>query len=52
MIAYGSFDYARLVAHAMAGAAQHEGAALYAGLPDSRDRRFIEALPAWVLARS
>jgi len=52
MDAHSSLDYARRVAHALAGAAQHEGAALYRGLPDTRDRRFIEALPAWVLARS
>ena len=52
MEAYGSLEYARQVAHGMAGAALHEYAALYGGLADSRDRRFIEALPAWVLART
>jgi geranylgeranyl diphosphate synthase, type II len=52
MDAHSSLDYARRVAQALAGAAQHEGVALYGGLPDTRDRRFIEALPSWVLARS
>jgi len=49
---YGCLDHARRVAHALAGAARHEFEALYAGMPDSRDLRFISALPAWVLARS
>jgi len=49
---HGSIDHARQVAHALAGAAVHECAILYAGLPDSRDKRFIEALPRWVLARA
>jgi geranylgeranyl diphosphate synthase type II len=52
MDAHGSLDYARRVAHALAGAARHEAAPLYDGVPDSRDRRFIEALPEWVLSRS
>jgi len=52
MEACGSLDYARRIAHALAGAAQHEYEALYVGLPDSRDRQFIAALPEWVLARS
>lgn len=50
--AHGSIDYARQQAHAFAGAARHECALLYAGLPDSRDRRFIEELPRWVLERA
>jgi geranylgeranyl diphosphate synthase type II len=52
MDAYGCIEYARQAAHGMAGAARHEAQALYADLPDSRDKRFIEALPNWVLARS
>ncbi len=52
MHAYDCLEYARQIAHAFAGAAQHEFAALFGGLPDSRDRRFIEALPHWVLERS
>lgn len=49
---YGSIDYARQVAHGLAGAATHEFGKIYGGLPDSRDKRFIEALPAWVIERS
>jgi geranylgeranyl diphosphate synthase type II len=45
MDAYGSLEYGRRVAHALAGVAQYECASLYAGFPDSPDRRFIEALP-------
>jgi geranylgeranyl diphosphate synthase type II len=52
MEVHGCLEYAREVAHGLAGAANHECGALYAGLPDSRDRRFIEALPTWVLART
>jgi geranylgeranyl diphosphate synthase type II len=52
MDAYGSIDYARQVAHGLAGAAQYEFANLYGHLPDSRDKRFLEALPAWVITRN
>jgi geranylgeranyl diphosphate synthase type II len=52
MDAHGCLEHARRMAHALAGAARHEGALLHARLPDSRDRRFIEALPTWVLSRS
>jgi geranylgeranyl diphosphate synthase type II len=47
----GSIEYARQVAHALAGAATEEYEQLYAGLPDSSDRRFISELPVWVLER-
>jgi geranylgeranyl diphosphate synthase type II len=50
--AYGSIEYAKAVAHALAGAAQHEWAACEAELPASRDRGFLAALPEWVLTRS
>jgi geranylgeranyl diphosphate synthase type II len=50
--ACGALDHARQTAHALAGAASHEFETLYASVPDSRDRRFIAALPAWVLARA
>ena len=49
---YGSLEYARQAAHALAGAAQHEFTQLHAHLPDSRDKRFLEALPAWVIERN
>ncbi len=52
MDAYGCIDYARQVAHGLAGAADHEFTLLYQHLPDSRDKRFIEALPAWVIERN
>jgi geranylgeranyl diphosphate synthase type II len=40
------------VAHGLAGAAQHEFQGAYADLPDSRDKRFLEALPRWALERT
>ena len=49
---YGCVDYARKVAHGLAGAAQHEFSQMYSELPDSRDKRFVEALPTWVLSRA
>jgi geranylgeranyl diphosphate synthase, type II len=52
MEAYGCLDYARQVAHGLAGAAAHECDLLYSALPESRDKRFIQALPTWVLARN
>lgn len=52
MDAYGCIDYARQVAHGLAGAADHEFTLLYQHLPDSRDKRFIAALPAWVIERN
>jgi len=52
MNAYGCIDYARQLAHGLAGAAQHEFANLYGHLPDSRDKRFLEALPVWVIERN
>jgi geranylgeranyl diphosphate synthase type II len=52
MDAHGSLDYARQVAHGLAGAAQHEFNQLYGHLPDSRDKRFLAALPAWVIQRN
>jgi geranylgeranyl diphosphate synthase type II len=49
---YDSIGYARQAAHGLAGAARYEFAQLYGGLPDSPDKRFIEALPEWVIRRS
>lgn len=51
MDAYGCIEYARQVAHAMAGAARHEFACCFGRLPDSRDKRFIEDMVRWVIAR-
>ena len=49
---YGSIDYARQAAHGLAGAAQYEFLQSCGDLPDSRDRRFIAALPEWFIHRS
>lgn len=52
MEAMGCLEHARAMAHALAGAALHEYSLLYASVPDSRDKRFIEALCTWVLDRT
>ncbi len=52
MDAHQCLEYARQTAHALAGAALHEYARLYADVPDGRDKRFIEAVVTWVLERS
>ncbi len=49
---HGCVDYARQVAHGLAGAALHEYALLYSSLPDSRDKRFIQGLVTWVFERT
>ncbi len=49
---YACLDYARHVAHALAGAAEHEFAASFGSLPESADKQFIAALPSWVIARA
>jgi geranylgeranyl diphosphate synthase, type II len=49
---HGCIEYARQVAHGLAGAAVHEYALLYAGLPDSRDKQFVEGLVTWVFERT
>jgi geranylgeranyl diphosphate synthase type II len=48
---YGCIDYARQVAHGLAGAAQHEFSKVCGHLPDSDDKRFVQALAVWVLSR-
>lgn len=49
---YGAIDYARQVAHGLAGAALHEFSLAFAELPDSPDKDFLAALPTWVLERT
>ncbi|HYO72657.1 MAG TPA: polyprenyl synthetase family protein [Archangium sp.] len=49
---YGSIDYARQVAHGLAGAALHEFALAFADVPDSPDKEFLAALPTWVIERA
>jgi geranylgeranyl diphosphate synthase type II len=48
----GAIEYAQRIAHGLAGAALHEFARAFDGVPDSPDKRFLEALPTWVLART
>ncbi len=50
--AHGCIEYARQVAHGLAGAALHEFQSAYADLPDSRDKRFLKALVPWVIERA
>jgi geranylgeranyl diphosphate synthase, type II len=52
MKAHGSLEYAQRVAHALAGAAAHEFATAFANTADSDARRFLEALPSWVIERT
>jgi geranylgeranyl diphosphate synthase type II len=49
---YDCIEYARRVAHGLAGAARHEFSVAFQSLPDSRDKQFIEALPTWVIERA
>ncbi len=49
---YDCLDYAREVAHGLAGAALHEFSIAFRGLPDTRDRRFVEGLATWVFERT
>lgn len=49
---YGSLDYARQVAHGLAGAALHEFSRVFSELPDSPDKDFLAALPTWVIERT
>ena len=46
-----SLDYARGVAQGLAGAALHEHEAAFAGVPESRDKRFIAELASWIFRR-
>jgi len=49
---YDCLEYARRVAQGLAGAAQYEFSVAFQALPDSRDKRFVEALPTWVIERN
>jgi geranylgeranyl diphosphate synthase type II len=49
---YEVLDHARHLAHVLAGAALHEFEVAYGGVAESRDKRFIAALPSWVLERN
>jgi geranylgeranyl diphosphate synthase, type II len=49
---YDSIDYARRVAHGLAGAASLEFERNFNTLPESRDLRFVRELPTWVIHRA
>ena len=49
---HGSIEYARQIAHGLAGAATVEFARAFVGLPESRDLAFVHELPTWVLNRA
>jgi len=49
---YGCTQYARKIAHGLAGAALHEYSLISARLPDSRDKRFLEQMVTWVIERN
>ncbi|MFO1326149.1 MAG: polyprenyl synthetase family protein [Rubrivivax sp.] len=48
----GALDHARRVAAALAGAGLAEFDRCFAGVPDSRERRFLRAMGSWVLQRA
>jgi geranylgeranyl diphosphate synthase, type II len=48
----GSIDHAREVAHGLAGAALHEFTISFGALPDSMDKRFLEAIATWAIERT
>jgi geranylgeranyl diphosphate synthase type II len=52
MDAHLSIPYAQRVAHGLAGAAQHAFEEVFGDVPDSRDRRFVQGIVRWVLART
>ena len=52
MDVHGCIDYARQIAHGLAGAALHEYSLIYGFLPESRDKRFLEGLVTWAFERT
>lgn len=48
---YDGVEYARRTANELAGAALHEYSLLSAGIPDSRDKNFLEQMATWVIER-
>ncbi|MEP6652158.1 MAG: polyprenyl synthetase family protein [Myxococcales bacterium] len=52
MDAHRCVDYAREVAHGLAGAALHEFSQVFAHLPDTRDKQFLQSLAVWALDRA
>jgi geranylgeranyl diphosphate synthase type II len=48
---HGSVEYARAIAHGLAGAARHEFEGIFGSRPESRDKEFIRGLVTWVFER-
>jgi geranylgeranyl diphosphate synthase type II len=48
---YGSIDYARAVAHGIAGAALEEFCRAFDGVAPSRDLDFLQGLATWMIER-
>lgn len=51
MLDHGSIAYARQIANRLAGVALHEFGMLFSDLEDSSDKRFLEEIVPWVIAR-
>jgi geranylgeranyl diphosphate synthase, type II len=49
---YECAEYARKIAHGLAGAALHEFSLISAALADSRDKSFLEQMATWVIERN
>jgi len=49
---YGCIEYAREIAHGLAGAALHEYSLVFSGLPESSDKHFLEEIVPWVIQRN
>ncbi len=49
---YHGIEHARQFAQELVGAALHEFSLFSAGLPDSRDKAFLEQMPLWVIERN
>jgi geranylgeranyl diphosphate synthase, type II len=52
MYKYGCAEYARKLAHGLAGAALHEYSLLSVGFNDSREKTFLEQMATWVIERN
>jgi geranylgeranyl diphosphate synthase, type II len=52
MAKHGCIEYARRIAQELAGAALHEFSLLATGLPDSRDKKFLEEIATWMIERN
>jgi geranylgeranyl diphosphate synthase type II len=48
---HGSVEYARAIAHGLAGAARHEFEGIFGSRPESRDKEFVRGLVTWVFER-